>query len=284
MLNGKRRDRPNLANDADIDRSLQELGDLRRLMAPIEGGFAPNLIPYDISFDFDFSGWVRIVCGEIRSRARQYEARKDYRNAEYLYRHSCADNFNSLEPPTGFNSDINKEFAMNTASVYEKLGNFHAAELIQERLVSDNQQNIKDPYKIPQEINELVRLWAHFIGRCKSMNLHLEPFAKAFILWHAAAIDVDPLTDSLLEQRLIELETTLSKKFLWSGNLPLHLAVHKNATGFARILIKNGARVEGMDRDGDTPLIRAVRNRHLRMACLLLDNGADPLCSKLSHG
>jgi uncharacterized protein len=61
-----------------------------------------------------------------------------------------------------------------------------------------------------------------------------------------------------------------------AGEPPLMLAAHVGDAGVAKALLEHGAMVDGRDRTfAQTPLMVAVRDRHLELAKLLLDSGAD---------
>ena len=63
-----------------------------------------------------------------------------------------------------------------------------------------------------------------------------------------------------------------------SGNerTALNMAVSGGATEIVDLLLKNKADVNARDHNGDTPLVRAMRERNQQMAELLLTKGADP--------
>ena len=68
-----------------------------------------------------------------------------------------------------------------------------------------------------------------------------------------------------------------------TGELPLMLAAHVGDAAVAAALIGHGAAVDGRDATfGETPLMIAVRERHLDVAKLLLDKGADPNAQTLA--
>ena len=54
----------------------------------------------------------------------------------------------------------------------------------------------------------------------------------------------------------------------------MYWAVEKNHTEIVKLLLDNDADMEICTKDGDTPLMRAVRNRHEMVVRMLLDKGA----------
>jgi ankyrin repeat protein len=63
-----------------------------------------------------------------------------------------------------------------------------------------------------------------------------------------------------------------------SGNerTVLNMAISGGATEMVDLLLKHKADVNGRDHNGDTPLVRAMRERNQQVAELLLTKGADP--------
>ena len=60
------------------------------------------------------------------------------------------------------------------------------------------------------------------------------------------------------------------------GRTPLHRAVLNKSLVVAELLLANGAEVDAKDTDGRTPLHEAAKYGYLPVAKLLLANGADP--------
>ena len=61
-----------------------------------------------------------------------------------------------------------------------------------------------------------------------------------------------------------------------AGDTPLGLAARIGFNEGARVLIAGGARVDGPNARGETPLIIAVQGRRLDMVQMLVRNGANP--------
>jgi ankyrin repeat protein len=64
---------------------------------------------------------------------------------------------------------------------------------------------------------------------------------------------------------------------------PLHVASSRGYMKVACILLDHGADVAARDKFGLTPLLQACRKRHVQVAHILLDHGADP-SAKAKHG
>lgn len=60
------------------------------------------------------------------------------------------------------------------------------------------------------------------------------------------------------------------------GMTPLHMSARRGTTWIAEALLDAGADIEAKDKDGETPLRRAVNCRQERMVRLLLSRGANP--------
>lgn len=61
----------------------------------------------------------------------------------------------------------------------------------------------------------------------------------------------------------------------WNHDTPLHVAVDINDANAIKMLIDAGADVNAKAKNGDTPLIRALREDNTGMAELILAKGAD---------
>ena len=57
---------------------------------------------------------------------------------------------------------------------------------------------------------------------------------------------------------------------------PLHMSARRGTTGIAEALLDAGANIEARDKNGETPLRRAVNCAQERMVSLLLNRGANP--------
>ncbi len=78
-------------------------------------------------------------------------------------------------------------------------------------------------------------------------------------------------------QKLVAGGTQINARRSQGGSTPLSTAAVYNRVDIARMLLKNGAKVEATNEDGNTPLHVAAFFCHAEMIQLLLDNGASPL-------
>lgn len=69
-----------------------------------------------------------------------------------------------------------------------------------------------------------------------------------------------------------------------NGWSPLHRAAFKGHLESARLLVSHGARVESVDGSGYTPLLRAVEAGHVEVAMYLLSHGAKASLKSLGGG
>jgi ankyrin repeat protein len=64
-----------------------------------------------------------------------------------------------------------------------------------------------------------------------------------------------------------------------SGNSPLHEAAIYGRLPVMRVLLKNGADINALNKKGDTALFETLAFNHPKGSHLLIDAGADPLCT-----
>lgn len=67
------------------------------------------------------------------------------------------------------------------------------------------------------------------------------------------------------------------------GNTPLSIAAHFGQTDAAKLLLNNGARIDGISGE-DSPLFCAVYSRHFETAAFLLRQGDTPIEIARSNG
>ena len=80
-------------------------------------------------------------------------------------------------------------------------------------------------------------------------------------------------------QMLLDRGADIEDKSLNESETPLHTAARLGSLDNVRALIEKGADIDARNSNGETPLIRALRNKHLRdtdIVRLLLDKCADP--------
>ena len=192
--------------------------------------------------------------------AQQYEADGRYKDAAYLHgriRHDLKEE-NQIVP--------------TLAAVYEKIGDYPAAELAQEKLlrimlaegwVGTNKEQVR-------EVETLSRLLNLFHTRLQVLGSASQTYAKLSILYRAAALDLEQLNAALFDQGLIVLDYLDQMSFS-----SLHIAVKKNAPNLALLLLQRRANLNLKDDIGKTPLHLAVYYGIEEMVKLLLNWGAD---------
>lgn len=252
------------------DPSLQDLGDLRQLSTLFRN---PLLNRYILFHPLE---WVRkaldTVVQETMEWARQHEADGRYRDAEYLFRRAS---FNKKLPMESAGPYQRDDVLPTLVSVYEKMGDYPAAEMAQEALL--RRLFSKDVGQVFDEQVRAIQVYSRLLSCFKKRILKLapEPFflsetADSFITYRAAALDVLPLNEVLVEQALIILES--SETYDCTS---LHVAAKENAIHLARLLIEKGADVNSRDWFSRTPLHIAAEYAEPAMIKLLLANGAE---------
>ena len=250
--------------------SLQDLGDIRQLIV-----CCFDLNPYledenDMDQDLEdnletvsfktLKKALQEVLKETEVWAQQYETDGLYKDAAYLYGR--------------IHSDLKEESRIvpALAAVYEKMGDYPAAELAQEKLVrimlakgrlDTNEEQVR-------KAKTLSRLLNRFHTRLQVLGSASKTYAKLSIVYRAALLDLENLNSALYDQGLIVLGY-LDQLSISS----LHIAVKKNAPNLARFLLQKGASLNLKDDSGDTPLHIAVENGTEEMVGLLLHWGAD---------
>lgn len=260
-------------------RCLQDLGDLQQL----------HMISYEIWADKDdelfwemnefLDKALRNAEQEMMTWARQHEADGRYRDAEYLIRraNSGSHGKDSLEHTW---SHLSEDVLPTMVSIYEKMGDYTAAEVCQEKLVkqlfaktpgiSNFEKQILDQ---SHAVTDLSRLLSNFKKRILDLAPEFgenpPPYEDVPITYRAAVLDISSLNDSLLVQGLIPLAPR-EEKFCTS----FHVAAKENAINLARQLIEMGADVNSEDWKYRTPLHIAATYAGFEMTDLLLDNKA----------
>ena len=193
--------------------------------------------------------------------AQQYEADGRYKDAAYLYGRIFSDL-----------TDEN-EIVPRLAAVYEKIGDYPAAELAQEKLMSiilDNPDVYDTHEELVPEVETLSRLLNLFHTRLQVLGSASQTYARLSIVGRAAVLDLEQLNAALFDQGLIVLD------YLDQLNISsLHIAMQRRAPNLARLLLQKGANPNLKDDDGDTPLHIAVKYRIEAMVKLLLHWEAD---------
>lgn len=249
-------------------RCLQDLGDLRQLSTLFRN---PLLNRY---IRFHPLGWVRkaldAVVQETMEWARQHEADGRYRDAEYLFRRAS---FNKKLPMESAGPYQRDDVLPTLVSVYEKMGDYPAAEMAQEALL--RRLFSKDVEQVFDEQVRAIQVYSRLLSCFKKRILKLAPkhssFSRhvdSFITYRAAVLDVLPLNEVLVEQGLIVLNPA------YCCTSFLHIAAKENAINLARLLIEKGAYVNDGIWDFHTPLHIATGYAEPAMIKLRLANGA----------
>ena len=200
------------------------------------------------------------VLNETEAWAQQYEADGRYRDAAYLYGR--------------IHSDLTEETRIvpSLAAVYEKLGDYPAAELAQAMLIetifADGWDDTNEEHT--REVNTISRLLNIFHTRLQVLGSASQTYAKMSIVYRAAVLDLEQLNIALFEQGLIVLDYF----DLWNCS-SLHIAARKKAPNLTRLLLQKSAHLNLKDDTGATPLHIAVGDGTEEVVQLLLIHGAD---------
>ena len=259
--------------------SLQDLGDLQQLsqlisellmdgsMHGYKHEYNEQLWEMDEFLDEALSNAVQ----ETMVWARGHEADERYRDAEYLIRRANS-SFHGREPLKHMWSHLDKDVLPTMVSMYEKMGDYTAAEICQETLVKFlffaksreqvNEEQIQAVVALSTLLSNSHKRFLDLVPNCEESGL--------FITYRAAVLDVELLNEVLLEQDLIKSET--KENYSCTS---LHIAVKENATNLARQLIEIGADVNSANAMSRTPLHISATYAGSEMMKLLLDNQAN---------
>lgn len=252
-------------------RCLQDLGDLRQLSTSHSCPLLRDSDP-----DGAIAGFLDVtlsaVVQETMAWARQYEADGRYRDAEYLFRRVSSDRNISMESVDLYQSE---DVLPTLVSVYERMGDYPAAEMAQEtllrRLFAENPKQFSGEQI--REVNAYSRLLSYFRKRILDFpaggRMPFPAYIDLSITHRAAVLDIVPLNEALLEQGLIPLDHVAP--FYTS----LHIAVKENALNLVRLLISKGVVLESISIESDRPLHIASKFGTIPMIELLLHHGAD---------
>ena len=243
--------------------SLQDLGDLRQLTISY-----PGLGDTDQFFAIHLDGLLSEAVSEVRTWAQQYVADGRYRDAEYLFRRA---NIPGNVQTEGLYRNLNEDISPDMVTIYERMGDFPAAEIAQEKLLK--RLFVRRSEKITNqqitEVNTFARLLSYFRQRTVQNQPELASLIHAVITYRAASLDIVPLNEALFKQALITLEPNDD----YSSSL--HIATKENADNLVQLLIEKGAHVNDRDILFRTPLHLAAEYAKPAMVELLLANGAD---------
>ena len=233
--------------------SLQDLGDIRQLIVCFND---PYQRIYGSIHIQTLIKALQDVVKETEVWAQQYEADGRYKDAAYLHGR--------------LRSDLTEEnkIVHLLAAVYEKIGDYPAAELAQEklmRIILDNPDGYDTDEELVPEVETLSRLLNLFHTRLRVLGSASQTYAKLSIVCRAAVLDLEQLNAALFDQGLIMLD------YLDQLNVSsLHVAMQRRAPNLARLLLQKRANPNLRDANGDTPLHIAVKYSIEAMVKLLL--------------
>lgn len=261
-----------LSNPADNGLSLQDLGDLRQLSTAKPGLLMLEYENCGSVFGGVLEGALGTVMQEIIVWARQHEADGRYRDAEYLFRRAY---HKENIPEESVDSHLSKDVLPTLVSLYERIGDYPAAEMAQEtllrRLFSDSTKQITGEHR--RAVYAYSKLLFDFRRRVLDLRSDLPTSFNEIIFliaYRVAVLDIPLLNEVSLDQGLINL-----KPLDGSCCASLHVAAKQNAIHLARLLIVKGADVNSRDLSSRTPLHIAAHYADSAMVELLLANGAE---------
>lgn len=219
----------------------------------------------------------------MKNRAEQYELDAQYKDAENIRSQMLTLN-RHREPHVSAEDDDGDISAL--VSLYKKMGNFTAAEALQELLLRRLTDRIDvessdDLTRLSLEIETLTGLYQLFVERVMALQRpgeDFDPFTDAHQLAHergilarmqnfhrATNLDI-PQLNSLLSHR----------NLLGTCDISLHIAVQAGAVNMTRMLLdRNELPVDIRDCSGASPLHVAAQNGHSLIAEMLIDAKAD---------
>ena len=208
------------------------------------------------------------VVQEIVVRAQQHEADERYRDAEYLFRRA---NFSEDLIMDSMDAYRSEDALSRLVTIYENLGDYPAAEKAQESLLKrfSRASTLLSEFQI-QAIYGYARQLSCFQKRILDLNPGCLPSIDLLVTYRAAALDIIPLNQVLLEQGLITLKPNAD--YCCTS---LHIAAREGAINLARLLIKNGTDINSRDIDSRTPLHIAAQYAESGMVRLLLAHCAN---------
>lgn len=257
------------SNPADIGLSLQDLGDLRQLSTAIPGILMLEYHGCGSEINENSEGALGTVMQEIIVWARQHEADGRYRDAEYLFRRAY---HKENIPEESVDSHLSKDVLPTLVSLYERIGDYPAAEMAQEtllrRLFSNSTKQITGEHR--RAVYAYSKLLFDFRRRVLDLRSDLPTSINVInllIAYRVAVLDIPLLNEVSLDQGLINLEGDY--------RTPLHVAAKQSAINLAHLLIVKGADINSRDISSCTPLHITAHYAGSAMVELLLDNGAE---------
>ncbi len=256
--------------------SLQDLWDLRQLRK-----YSDHIPFWKHNYDDELEEALGLVAQEIVVWARQHEAEGRYRDVEYLLRRVSS---NEDSPVENVDPDQSEGVRPTLVSLYEKMGDYPAAEVAQERLLRRLFAADSEEFSVELclEAYNYSRLLSLFQKRMLEFEIeHDWVWSSTYIMlctvYRAAVLDIVPLNKMMFEQGLIAIESNPGEA------TSLHIAAKENAINLAHLLIQNGASVSSRDVEHRTPLHSAVEHAEPAMMELLLANDANVDARDVEH-
>lgn len=254
---------------------MQDLGDLRQLSTAYSGTLLDknNDDFDDCSIQYLLNEALVHVVQEIRVWAQQHKADGRYRDAEFLYRRVSFNGIISLEST---NQDDDKDVLSTFVSIYETMGDYPAAEMVEETLLKQlfpkisNYTTGEQNRAVHAYIGKLSDFRKRSIDITSRLQIPVEKYIDLFIVYRIAVLDIPLLNDVSLEQGLINFEPNKDHYCIL-----LHIAAKQNAFNLAPLLIQKCARIDNRDWRPCMLLHIAASLAVLAMTELLLANGAD---------
>ena len=249
---------------------MQDLGDLRQLSTAY-----PSTLLDKHEEDYVIQGFLDEalddVVQETRVWARQHEASGRYRDAEFLFRRACSNESISLIGRYG-----DKDALPALISIYKRTGDYSAAEMTQEKLLTQFFSKISD--HTLGERDRAVYAYSIMLSDFRQrvldissrLGIPVEKHTDLFIACRIAVLDIPLLNEVSFQQGLIILEPY--------GNTHctlLHITAKQNAINLARLLIEKGVKIDSKDTEFCTPLHIAAKNAAPAMVELLLAHNAN---------
>ena len=250
---------------------MQELGDLRKLSTLVNSEYFPAHVTDD-EIATILNEALHAVVQDTMVWARRHELNGRYRDAEYLFRRASSMESITMES-ISMESSKAENVLSNLVSIYEKMGDYPAAEIIQEtvlkQLASRKSNEVSDEqYRMVCDYSRLLSLFKKRILELFPDDPILSP--DLLITFRATILDIISLNKLLLEQHLIPLQFSED-----NCCTSLHVAAAVGAINLARLLIEKGADINHRDPQQRTPLYLAARYSDSAMIELLLAHGAD---------
>ena len=205
---------------------------------------------------------INLCAEEIIAQAHAHQALGRYKDAEYLYRQLEA----ASAPLESSRGSLLKP-APDMVSIYEKLGNLPAAEILQEhRLRFLMRPESGSDAIFSREAENLLRLYTLFLARVEGLNVMSSTLVFLTIFYRIAILGC-----SLLNALLFKSE-------LWtrsSHESCLHIAIGIQSTEMIRGLISIGVDINKSGNYWSPPLLSAARCGNLEGLELLLEKNVD---------